>query len=59
MNELSEVRGAFLLYTMGKEEEEMKYLKFFTDFLDVIEPLTSAEAGALFRAMLRYARDGA
>lgn len=37
----------------------MKYLKVFTDFLDVTEPLTDGAMGRLFRAMLRYARDGA
>ena len=37
----------------------MKYLKIFTDFLAVIDPLTEAEAGRLFAAMLRYAQDGA
>lgn len=35
----------------------MKYLKIFTDFYDAIEPLTDAEAGRLFRAMLRYAKE--
>ena len=37
----------------------MKYLKIFTDFLDVMEPLSDGAAGRLFRAMLRYALDGA
>ena len=59
MNELSEAQGAFLLYTMDKEEGTMKYLKIFTDFLDVTEQLTDGAMGRLFRAMLRYARDGA
>ena len=36
----------------------MKYLKIFTDFLDVMEPLSDGAAGRLFRAMLRYALDG-
>ena len=36
----------------------MKYLKVFSDFLDVMTPLTNEEAGALFRAMLAYSRDG-
>ena len=36
----------------------MKYLKIFTDFLDVVEPLGESAAGRLFKAMLRYAMDG-
>ena len=36
----------------------MKYLKVFLDFEDAIEPINDAEAGRLFRAMLRYARNG-
>ena len=36
----------------------MKYLKVFADFEDAIEPINDAEAGRLFRAMLRYARTG-
>lgn len=36
----------------------MKYLKVFLDFEDAIEPINDAEAGRLFRAMLRYARTG-
>ena len=36
----------------------MKYLKIFTDFLDVVEPLTDDERGRLFMAMLSYALDG-
>ena len=37
----------------------MRYMKIFTDFMDVLEPLNEAEAGRLFLAMLRYAADGA
>ena len=36
----------------------MKYLKVFTDFLEVAEGLSDAGTGRLFRAMLRYALDG-
>ena len=36
----------------------MKYLKVFTDFLEVTEGLGDAGMGRLFRAMLRYAQDG-
>ena len=36
----------------------MKYLKIFTDFLDVVEPLGDSAAGRLFKSMLRYAMDG-
>ena len=36
----------------------MKYLKVFTDFLEVAEPLSDGAVGRLFRAMLRYALDG-
>ena len=36
----------------------MKYLKVFTDFMEVLEPLSDGAAGRLFRAMLLYARDG-
>ena len=36
----------------------MKYLKIFTDFLEVMDPLTNEEAGRLYRAMLAYAKDG-
>lgn len=36
----------------------MDYLKVFVDFVDVIEPLTDAETGRLFRGMLRYAQSG-
>ena len=58
MNELSEAQGAFLLYTVGKEEGTMKYLKIFTDFLDVTAQLSDGAVGRLFRAMLRYAQNG-
>ena len=37
----------------------MKYLKVFTDFLEVAEGLSDGGTGRLFRAMLRYAQDGA
>ena len=36
----------------------MKYLKVFTDFLDVVEPLDDEECGRLFKAMLGYSLDG-
>ena len=36
----------------------MKYLKIFTDFMDVVEPLSDEERGRLFMAMLGYALDG-
>lgn len=36
----------------------MKYLKVWTNFEDVISPLTDGEAGRLFRIMLKYAADG-
>ena len=36
----------------------MKYLKIFTDFLAVVEPLGDQAAGRLFKAMLRYALNG-
>ncbi len=36
----------------------MKYLKVFTDFADVIEPLSDAEKGRLFMSMLKYAGTG-
>ena len=36
----------------------MKYLKVFTDFEEAMEPLSDAEKGRLFVAMLRYARTG-
>jgi hypothetical protein len=37
----------------------MKYLKVFTDFSEIIEPLQDAEVGRLFRSMLSYAESGA
>lgn len=37
----------------------MEYLKIFTDFAESIEPLSDAECGRLFRAMLKYASSGA
>ena len=58
MNELSDAQGPIMLYHMGKEVETMKYLKIFTDFLDVVEPLGDSAAGRLFKSMLRYAMDG-
>ena len=36
----------------------MKYLKVFTDFQEIIEPLSHEEAGRLFTAMLSYADSG-
>ena len=36
----------------------MDYLKIWTDFREVIEPLNDAEKGRLFDAMLNYAADG-
>lgn len=36
----------------------MEYLKIFTDFEEVMEPLTDAERGRLFTAMLKYANTG-
>ena len=36
----------------------MKYLKVFTDFAVAMEPLSDAETGRLFRAMLQYAELG-
>ncbi|MEG1894550.1 MAG: DUF6291 domain-containing protein, partial [Clostridia bacterium] len=33
----------------------MKYLKVFTDFAATLEPLSEAEIGRLFMAMLKYA----
>lgn len=35
----------------------MKYLKVWTSFLDVIQPLSDAEKGRLFDMMLQYAED--
>ena len=37
----------------------MKYLKVFTDFREIMEPLNDRERGRLFMAMLAYAADGA
>ncbi len=34
----------------------MKYLKIFTDFIEVVEPLSDGALGRLFRTMLRTAR---
>lgn len=36
----------------------MEYLKIWTDFREVMEPLNDAEKGRLFDAMLVYAADG-
>ena len=36
----------------------MKYLKVWTSFRDVIQPLSDAEKGRLFDAMLIYTEDG-
>ena len=36
----------------------MNYLKVYTDFANVIEPLGDAEVGRLFCAMLKYAENG-
>lgn len=36
----------------------MKYLKVFTDFDEVMNPLSDAEKGRLFVAMLKYAAEG-
>lgn len=36
----------------------MEYLKIWTDFREVMEPLNDAEKGRLFDAMLNYAADG-
>ena len=58
MNELSDARCPFVLYHWGKEVQEMKYWKVFTDFLDVVEPLDDEECGRLFKAMLGYSLDG-
>ena len=51
MNELSDARCPNLRYAVvtGKEETFMKYLKIFTDFLDVVEPLGDSAAGRLFK----------
>lgn len=37
----------------------MTYLKVFTDFRELMEPLDDGEKGRLFEAMLRYAEDSA
>jgi hypothetical protein len=37
----------------------MTYLKVFTDFRELMEPLSAEEKGRLFEAMLSYAMDGA
>ena len=37
----------------------MTYLKVFTDFRELMEPLNAEEKGRLFEAMLAYAMDGA
>ncbi len=37
----------------------MTYLKVFTDFRELMEPLNAEEKGRLFEAMLSYAMDGA
>lgn len=36
----------------------MKYLKVFTDFLELLEPLSMEERGVLFTEMLRYVETG-
>lgn len=36
----------------------MKYLKVYTDFVQSMEPLSDAERGRLFTAMLEYAEQG-
>ena len=43
---------------MEPEDEDMTYLKVFTDFRELMEPLDHAEKGRLFEAMLSYAMDG-
>ena len=37
----------------------MKYIKVFTDFLKLMEPLSDGERRRLFTAMLAYGADGA
>lgn len=37
---------------------ELTYLKVFVDYLDAIEPLSDAERGRLFTALLEYGRTG-
>ena len=48
--------GALLRYHRGQEVQDMKYLKIFTDFIEVVEPLSDGALGRLFRTMLRTAR---
>ena len=55
MNELSEAGGSLLRYHKGKEVEYMKYLKIFTDFLEIAQGLSDSTLARLFRAMLAYA----
>ena len=55
MNELSEAQGALLRYHKGKEVQDMKYLKIFTDFLEIAQGLSDSTLARLFRAMLAYA----
>ena len=43
---------------MEPEDEDMTYLKVFTDFRELMEPLNAEEKGRLFEAMLSYAMDG-
>lgn len=38
--------------------EGVVYIKLFVDYLDAIEPLSDAERGRLFTALLEYARTG-
>ena len=40
------------------EDEQMKYLKIFTNFRDVTAALSDGAMGRLFRAMLLYAENG-
>ena len=58
MNQLSESGSRLLRYNMPKEVTHMKYLKVFTDFQQIMEPLSLEERGRLFGAMLAYAEDG-
>ena len=55
MNELSEAQGPLLRYHKGKEVQDMKYLKIFTDFLEIAQGLSDSTLARLFRAMLAYA----
>ena len=48
-----------MLYDAAEEVTRMKYLKVFTDFQEVMEPLDDGERGRLFGAMLAYAERGA